>query len=331
MSNLLILIPLFNDWTAVRRLLAELDVVLGAAGRRAGVLLVDDGSTDPAIGDRELVPAELNALDRIVILRLRRNLGAQRAIAVGLAWVDSHVACDCVVVMDGDGEDRPQDVPRLLAEFERTGEKDVVFAERTKRSEGAWYTLMYALYRALHLMLTGERVRVGNFSVVPMPLLKRLVAVSDIWNHYAAGVFKSRIPYRTVPTSRGTRYSGRSHMNQVSLIAHGLSAMSVFGDRIGVRMLLATTGIAAVTVAALVTALMVRLLSGAGFPSWTPYGLVLAALVLFQAVTASLTFVFIILSARDTSSFIPLRDYVYFIAGVHEVLHAQPHELSVPR
>ena len=318
-SRLLILIPLFNDWTAVRRLLAEVDAVLARAGRRADVLLVDDGSSDPTSSDRELAPAELGALNRVVILHLRRNLGTQRAIAVGLAWVDVHVACDCVIVMDGDGEDRPDDVIPLLAEFERIDRRAVVFAERTRRSEGAWFALMYAFYRALHLVFTGERVRVGNFSAIPMHLVKRLVAVSDLWNHYAAAIFKSRIPYCTVPTTRGARYSGRSHMNQVSLVTHGLSAMSVFGDRIGVRMLMATSVVALVTIGIVVTALVVRLVTGAAFPSWAPYGFLLAALVLFQAVIASLTFVFIILGARDSSTVIPLRDYVYFIGDVHEV------------
>ena len=89
-------------------------------------------------------------------------------------------------------------------------------------------------------MLTGERVRVGNFSAIPPSLLPRLVAVSELWNHYAAAVFKSRIPYITIPTARGVRYAGQSTMNYVALVTHGLSAMAAFGDRIGVRLLMAT-------------------------------------------------------------------------------------------
>jgi hypothetical protein len=120
-------------------------------------------------------------------------------------------------------------------------------------------------------------------------------------------------------------------MNYVALITHGLSAMSVFGDRIGVRMLAATTGIAFVTVAAIAITVGLRVITGATFPSWAPYGLLLAALALFQALIASLTFVFIILSARDTSTFIPLRDYIYFVGEVQQVFAATHHALSVPR
>ncbi len=330
-SNLLILIPLFNDWEAVRRLLTELDAVLSTVGRSASVLLVDDGSSEMLGADIEIVATAPSRLEEIRILHLRRNLGAQRAIAIGLSYVDASLSCDAVIVMDGDGEDLPEDVPRLIAAFERAGGNSVVFAERTRRSEGAWFVMMYAAYRALHFILTGERVRVGNFSIIPGHLVKRLVAVSDLWNHYAAAVFKSRIPYLTVSTSRGTRYTGGSRMNYVALITHGLSAMSVFGDRIGVRMLAATTGVALVTFAAIVVALAVQVSTRAPIPQWAPYGLMVAALALFQALIGSLTFVFIILSARDASTFIPLRDYVYFVADVRCVFPHDRHVLSVPR
>jgi polyisoprenyl-phosphate glycosyltransferase len=330
-TTLMVLIPLFNDWVAVQRLLSDLDAEFARVGRSATVLIVDDGSTEPVAGDSEIVAATPRRLNELYILHLRRNLGTQRAIAIGLAWAEANLNWDCVVIMDGDGEDLPSDVPRLIDEFERAGGNTVVFAERTRRSEGSYFVVMYALYRALHLVLTGERVRVGNFSIIPGPLVKRLVAVSDLWNHYAAAVFKSRIPYRTVGTSRGTRYSGRSHMNHVALITHGLSAMSVFGDRIGVRLLAATSGIAILMVAAMAITVGLQLATGAAVPSWAPYALLLAALALFQVLIACLTFVFIILSARDTSTFIPLRDYIYFVAEVRLVSAASHHVVSVPR
>ena len=112
------------------------------------------------------------------------------------------------------------------------------------RELGTW------AYRFVHLLLTGERVRVGNFSVIPRDLLRRLVAVSDLWNHYAAAVFHARIPYTTIPTTRGTRYAGASQMNFVALVTHGLSAMSVFGDRIGVRLLIVTCALAGLILSA---------------------------------------------------------------------------------
>ena len=97
----------------------------------------------------------------------------------------------------------------------------VVFAERTKRSESFAFRFFYALYRWLHLLLTGVAVRVGNFSAMPYSLLRRLVAVSELWNHYAAAVFKSRLPYRLLPTQRANRLAGRPQMNFVALVIHG--------------------------------------------------------------------------------------------------------------
>ena len=103
------------------------------------------------------------------------------------------------------------------------------------------FALFYRLYRIAHWLLTGIRVEVGNFSVVPYPVVKKLAVVSEMWNHYAAAVTHARIPTTLVPTVRGKRLAGRPTMNFVSLVAHGLDGMSVFADRIGVR-LLATTG-----------------------------------------------------------------------------------------
>jgi glycosyltransferase involved in cell wall biosynthesis len=321
----LILIPVFNDWPAVARLLIELDRVLDDARRDGRVLLVDDGSSDPPAA--ELAPPAPSRLREIEILRLRRNVGHQRAIAIGLSHAEAAIPCEAVVVMDGDGEDRPEEVPRLVDELEKNGGRCIIFAERLRRSEGPFFVTMYALYRWLHLLLTGERVRFGNFSAIPALLLARLVAMSDLWNHYAAAVIKSRIPYGTIVTTRGIRYSGTTKMNYVALVTHGLSAMSVFGDWIGVRLLAATLGAAAVVFVAIVASLGISWTAGT-WPPWMPYVLGFLVLLLSQVLAVSLAFVFIILSGRDSSAFIPLRDYVYFVARVQRV-YPRSHE-AVP-
>ena len=313
-ARVLILIPVFNDWSSVARLLTELDAIFTRQGRNADALLVDDGSSQE-LSDHA-TPLTLTRITSISILRLRRNVGHQRAIAIGLAYAEANGACDVAIVMDGDGEDKPEDVPRLMAELERRGGRYVVFAERTRRSEGILFVTMYGLYRAVHWLLTGERVRVGNFSAVPAHALRRLTTSSDLWNHYAAAVFKSRVPYCTIPTTRGERYSGTSHMNYVALVTHGLSAMSVFGERIGVRLIVATLGFATILLLAFVAMLSYRLVTGGAMPNWTVYAVALLVLVFFQALSASLSFVFIILGGRDSSTFLPLRDYSYFVHDV---------------
>lgn len=315
MSNSRVLIPVYEDWVAVTRVINELD----ASGRRFDVLLVDDGSVNPC----PAAPAGIPGAGTIEVLRLRRNLGHQRAIAIGLAHLEAQGDQSPVVIMDGDGEDKPTDVLALLDAAESAPGR-IVFAERTRRSEGWLFSLLYHAYRGAHWLLTGERVRVGNFSVMPSELLPRLVVVSELWNHYAAAVFKSRLPYTTIPTARGVRYAGHSTMNYVALVTHGLSAMAAFGDRIGVRLLTATVLMALTAGGALALALAGPLLAGEGLPSWAPMAIVVFFLVVFQALAVSLTFVFVILGSRDSSTFLPLRDYKYYILDVTRIRAAVP-------
>src|SRR5581483_10675800 len=186
-SPVCILMPLRNDWAPAWQLLTLLDEQLSRVPIRALVIIIDDGSTQqPGAGD-----APLRSFDSVVRLRLRRNIGHQRAIAIGLAWAHDHVRAETFVVMDADGEDRPEDVPRLLAMTRGREPASMVFAERLRRSEGAVFRLFYWLYRTLHLALTGLPVRVGNFSAAPFEMLENLIVVSDLWNHYAAAVIKA--------------------------------------------------------------------------------------------------------------------------------------------
>ena len=144
--DLIILLPVFNDWAALGQLLNLLDLSLVDGGLEADVLVADDGSTEP--GDPAESGSPYQAIRRVDVLRLRRNLGHQRAIAVGLAFIEANrPRCRAVVVMDSDGEDRPGDVPRLVARCEAEGRRKIIFAERADRSEGVPFRIGYALYR----------------------------------------------------------------------------------------------------------------------------------------------------------------------------------------
>jgi glycosyltransferase involved in cell wall biosynthesis len=319
--KLTVLVPVYNDWDAVRTLIEELDRELASASRSAALIIVDDGSTmRPDAGE-----IRASALTGVEVLHLRRNLGHQRAIAVGLAYVEAQGQADAVVLMDGDGEDRPQDVNRLLDALQSDGASRIVFAERTRRSEGAVFSILYWGYRFVHRMLTGERVRVGNFSVIPRVLLRTLVSVSDLWNHYAAAVFHARLPFITIPTHRGSRYAGGSQMNFVSLVTHGLSAMSVFGDRIGVRLLLVACAITLVAFLSAVGFFGWQMTTGAGLVGWAPYAALALLLLVFLTFATSLGFVFIILAGRGTAGFLPFRDYANYIS------HTAPWPVSLSK
>lgn len=310
--TLTVLTPIYNDWAALETLTKALDCELASNRRSAEMLIVDDGShVQPNVGDKQL---ELAAITAIEILHLRRNLGHQRAIAIGLAYLEANSTSDAVVVMDGDGEDRPEDIRQLLERLEAEGGQRVVFAERRRRSEGRLFAALYWLYRVTHWLLTGERVRVGNFSVIPRALLRRLVGVSDLWNHYAAAVFHARLPYVTVPTTRGIRYAGRSQMNFVALVTHGLSAMSVFGDRIGVRLLIVTCAVTMSVVAFYIGLAVWHVAAGEQFADWVLYGGAALLLLIFLLLATSLAFVFIILAGRNNPGFLPFREFAHYIS-----------------
>jgi hypothetical protein len=306
----LVLVPNFNDWEPLAVVLEQLDVALTGCEAEVSVLIVDDASTMTA--RREL--AALERIASVSVLPLRRNLGHQRAIAIGLAYVEQSVTCDAVLVMDADGEDGPADVPRLI-EAARSG-NEVVFAERTRRAEGVLFRTLYLAYRAMHRVLTGRGVRIGNFSIVPRAALQRLVAVSELWNHYAGAVIRSRIPYRTLPTYRRKRVAGQSHMSFVSLVTHGLSAMSVQLDVIGVRLLMANALCWLAMALSLTCVLAIKLFTQLAIPGWASTVSMLLAILMTQSALLALGFVFMTLQSRTSHGFLPLRDYVYYIGAV---------------
>lgn len=327
-GSIVILIPVFNDWESLTRLLPELDAALAARAVEADVLVVDDGSTAEPAEDPIRRPSA--ALKRIDVLRLRRNLGHQRAIAVGLAYVEDRLGSRAVVVMDGDGEDDPADVPRLIERLEKDGSNRIVFADRTRRSESLGFRSFYALYRLLYRALTGQEVRVGNFSAIPRRRLTSLVVVSEVWNHYAAAVVRSRQPHCSIPTHRAARLCGRSTMSFVSLVTHGLSAISVHSDVVGVRLLVLSVLLAAVVLIGIVAAAIVRLTTEWAVPGWATSTVGLLLILLGQAVMATFIFSFMILGSRHGSPFLLRRDYSLFVGSVRPLGLDEPSAMPPP-
>lgn len=318
-----ILIPVFNDWGSLARLLPEIDAALGEEGLEGLVTVVDDGST--IMPDHKFCEMHCRNLSRVEILRLRCNLGHQRAIAVGMAHLSASTTCPgTVVVMDGDGEDRPEDVPRLLAEFWRSQHGcHVFFAARAKRYESPAFQLMYHLYRLVHWLLTGISVRVGNFSVLSSSALPKLLLTPDLWNHYAAAVFRSRIPFSTMPLARGKRYQGTSHMRYSSLVAHGLSAIAVFREIVGARLILLLSGLAGLAMCLVGVVAIVRFFTDLAIPGWATNASGMLLLFTMQSVLSILILTLIVLGDRSHAKVIPLRDAQVFIDSV-ELLLGKP-------
>jgi len=306
-------IPVFNDWAAARLLLSKLETALRAANLRVQVILIDDGSTVPAELDfREL---NLEAVCSIEVLLLRRNLGHQRAIAIGLTYAHHQTKDLPILVMDADGEDSPGDVPSLYRKFQEELGQKVIFAKRSKRSESLGFRVFYQIYKLTYRMLTGFDVNVGNFSIAPAIAVDRLVVVSELWSHYAAAVHKARIPYATIDTKRDKRLDGESRMNFVALVIHGLSAISVFSDVVGVRLLATSCLFTLFTLAGILSAISIRLFTDLAIPGWATNTVGILLLALLQSSALSLVFVFIILSARTGNAFLPIRDYEFYCRG----------------
>jgi hypothetical protein len=224
------------------------------------------------------------------------------------------ITCDAVVVMDADGEDTPDGLRQLLSTFSKNNGAIAIFAERARRVESLMFRLFYFLYKLLHRALTGISVRVGNFSVLPSHYLSTLSVMSELWTHYAAAVFRSKLPFTTIPIPRGYRIAGISHMNFVALVSHGLSAISVFGDIVGVRLLISSLIGSLLAVLGILGVVGVRLFTDWAIPGWATVATGTLVILLIQFVTIATSFTFIVLSNRTHLGFLPRRDYTYFVA-----------------
>jgi hypothetical protein len=309
-----LLIPVFDDWDAAALLCRALDrASVGLKGAGLRIYLVDDGSSSAPPADAFAWPAQ--SVRSIASVRLRRNVGHQRAIALGLAYLYDQTDSSAALVMDGDGEDKATDAIALV-QHHLSDPTRIVFASRRRRLEGRVFRAGYALYRACHRVLTGIEVRIGNFSIVPRHLVGAIVVSSESWSHYAASVVKARLPFTTVPIDRGERLAGRSRMNYVTLVTHGLSAMSVFRELVGTRLLLASTAAAAGTGLAILLLLTLAAIGRITVDHRTGILVALIVLIAFQTLAASFVVAFSILAGRDQSSFLPIRDYHHFVDTV---------------
>jgi len=324
--SVVVVAPVYRDWDSAALLCKALDEVSSQIPTvQLRILLVDDGSPDRLQGWEPFTPVWIWSIE---VLWLRRNLGHQRAIAAGLCYIHENAPCDTVVVMDADGEDRPKDAVYLIQRSMETPEA-IIFAERRKRVETLLFRTGYQGYRLLHRVLTGVPVRVGNFSVLPFLSLKRLVCMSELWNHYAGAVFKSKLRFGCIPIDRGMRYRGQSRMNLISLFNHGLSGIASFNDAVASRILIASVACTLAVLAALLSVLAVRLFTALAIPGWATYASGLLLILLTQCAAISFSLVFTLIVNRTNAVFLPERDYGLFVDEV-EVLIGRSGESNEP-
>ncbi|MCH9669836.1 MAG: glycosyltransferase [Gammaproteobacteria bacterium] len=301
--RLAVVIPVFNDWISCARLLTELDAELASLSADVRVYLVDDGST-VVEGRASLYDIAFQSITSLTILDLVCNLGNQRAIAVGLVEVAKLDDIDAVLVMDADGEDRPQDVPKLIEEFHRH-RSSIIVAQRARRSEGLVFRVFYQFYKALFRGLTGKKIAFGNFSLIPSGYLRRLVYTPELWNNLAATLRRSRQDIVASQTNRGERYAGQPTSSLVGLIVHGLSALSVYSDVAFVRILLVSLSLSLLAAAGILGAVYIKVFTDWAIPNWTTMAVGTLSIMLLQALLISGGAVFLLLSNRSNAVVVP--------------------------
>ena len=227
-------IPIFNDWDCLKILSEQIkETSIKEKWNEVELIIVNDCSTHDL--DTSSKPFALKS----TILNLISNQGNQRAISIGLSYINDQITdYDYIIILDADGEDKPSDAVRLINEAKKSEMKKIVFSIRAKRNEGFFYIFFYAIYKILYKLLTGQKINLGHFSCIPKKLLKRVLSVSGIWTHYCAALTKSKLPFTAVVCDKGQRIKGVTNQNKNMLLFHGLASMAVYMEVIVLRFLL---------------------------------------------------------------------------------------------
>jgi polyisoprenyl-phosphate glycosyltransferase len=318
---IVIVTPVLNDWAPFQRLLDELDKNLEGHCSRLTVIAVNDGS---AIAPPNRIERTYKTIDSVEILDLAVNLGHQRAIAVGLAHANRY-RMDCVVVMDSDGEDKPEDVVTLARLF-AVDPSPIHVVERGRRSESFGFRFFYFFYKRAFLLGTGARIAHGNFCLIPSRSLHGLLHSANTWNNLAASIVRSRLPYRPCKLDRGVRYEGQSHMSFTSLLLHGMSALSVYLDVVTARLLIGSGVMLALLVVSMLLVIGVRFFTDLAIPGWTTAAAGIITIVILQIVLLASSVLFTLLYNRGQMLAVPAKMAETYVMAARTIYGAGPRE-----
>jgi len=233
MSKIKILIPIYNDWLSVFQLLKDIDLQVDNLNHEISVLIVNDGS----IEERPENNFELSKIISVKIINMKENKGHARCIAAGLKYINEKEDFDYVIPMDGDGEDRPEEL-NLLIEKIREYPDTVVTANRVKRSEGLIFKLCYLAHKYLTLVFTGQKIKYGNYTCLPKSIVSEMVNEPATWSSFSGALSKIGKDKKSIPSERGNRYFGPSKMSFINLLKHSLSIIAVFKTTLLIRSIL---------------------------------------------------------------------------------------------
>jgi len=228
MKKTIILIPIYNDWESVFKLLENINKGLNEWGSNIAeisVVIINDGSTD----SRPINNSKFNNLNSIKIINMKKNKGHARCNAAGLKYISNEEDFDFVIPMDGDGEDRPEEISPLLYKAYEDLNK-VTTANRVKRSEGPIFRFCYLLHKYLAFIFTGQMIKFGNYSCLPKHVVNKMINEAATWSSFSGSLAKivkdkDRV---SILSTRGTRYFGPSKMSFFNLLKHSFSIIAVF-------------------------------------------------------------------------------------------------------
>lgn len=310
-KNVYCVIPVFNDWESFTILLENFNQLQSTFEKKYlfFIVVINDGSTE----ERTIINSKINT----TILNLKINVGHQRAIAVGLQYVFNEIDnANFIVVLDSDGEDKPDDIALLLKKAEGEASKKIIFAQRKKRQESIIFKIGYFFYKYLFTFLTGQKINFGNFSVIPVRILSNVVNQSNIWNHFSGGIIQSKIPYDKVLIDRGKRYKGTSKMNLNSLILHGLSSIAVYFDFLSLRILRYSIYGIVICTLSVSYILYQKLFTTNAIPGWASSLILIITGIILQLFSVTLIVLLLQLSSRKNITTPNSKVYTEFIESI---------------
>ena len=230
MRKIKILIPVYNDWQSVFKLIENINSEASTLEVEFSVIIVDDASTE----NRPELLAILENLKSIQIIRMKINRGHARCNAVGLKYINEKEEFDYVIPMDGDGEDRPEELS-LLIEKIKDYPNTVITADRVKRSEGFVFKFCYLMHKYLTLIFTGQNIKYGNYTCLPKSVVKEMINEPATWSSFSGSLAKITKNRKSIPSERAQRYFGISKMSFINLLKHSLSIIAVFKKTLLIR------------------------------------------------------------------------------------------------
>ena len=228
-----ILIPIYNDWNSVKLLINNIDKAVTDIEGNFSVIIINDASTQKK-PDNFL---SFKNLKSVKIINMINNRGHGRCNAAGLKYIYEKEDFDCAIPMDGDGEDRPEEIKKLVDNLIYHSDKPVV-GERIKRSEGIFFKLCYFVHKIITFTFTGQSIKYGNYTCLPKSIVEKMINEKATWSSFSGSLAKISKDRATVPSERGNRYFGPSKMSFKNLIIHSLSIISVFKINVLVRSIL---------------------------------------------------------------------------------------------